>query len=112
MPFGTELRWKVFRQTDYERAGDVLSVVDSTNYIFYILGAVVFLVAVCCGPLLPFWMFFNTMQLVAHLPMIRTHLPATTNIFILEYLSIVRLQQWSVHEWFTELVGISSEESR
>ena len=48
--------------------------------------------ALCLGPLLPVWMFFNSLQLIAHLPMIRVNLPSSANIFLLEYLSIVRLQ--------------------
>ena len=43
--------------------------------LIYIAVAIAFLLALCCGPLLPFWMFLNSIILIAHLPLIKTVIP-------------------------------------
>ena len=60
--------------------------------------------------MLPVWMFFNSLQLIVHLPMMRTHMPATANLFILNYLAIVRLQIRKLNEALEELIGAESSD--
>ena len=43
------------------------------------------------GTLLPTWIFINTAQLVAHLPMLNVSLPATVHSSLLEALSFLKL---------------------
>ena len=49
------------------------------------------LLALFSGPLLSIWMFINSLQLIVHIPLISVYLPATSNLFLLELLSYVRL---------------------
>lgn len=75
VPFGTELKWKVFRQIKESEAFQVQTVTTISHYAMYIIGVLVLVLVFCVGPLLPVWMFFNSLQLFAHLPMIRANLP-------------------------------------
>ena len=45
----------------------------------------------CGGPLLPTWMFLNSMQLIFHVPLIKSDMPAHTHFFMIEYLNVLRL---------------------
>lgn len=42
------------------------------------------------GSLLPTWMFVNSLQLVAHLPLLNMSLPANAHIFMIKFLDLVR----------------------
>lgn len=42
------------------------------------------------GSLVSTWMLVNTLQLIAHLPLIATKLPANAHFFLLNLLSVVR----------------------
>jgi hypothetical protein len=44
------------------------------------------------GQALPSWMFLNSLQLVAHLPLINTAMPANLHQFLRKYLDFVRLK--------------------
>ena len=50
------------------------------------------------GSLLPTWMLINTLQLIAHTPLVNTQMPANAHYFIVKYLNIVRLDFDSVNE--------------
>ena len=50
-----------------------------------------FFLIMCGGPLLPTWMFLNSMQLIFHVPLIKSDMPAHTHFFMIEYLSVLRL---------------------
>ena len=90
VPFGTELTWRVFRQIEPSSADSVSTAQTFTSLAFWIAVIFVILLALCAGTLLPFWMFLNSLQLIAHLPMIRSNLPSQANYFLLKYLSLVR----------------------
>lgn len=61
---------------------------------------VVFLLVICCaGPLLPTWMFLNSMQLIFHVPLIKSDLPAHAHFFMVDYLTKLRLH----FDWTNEL---------
>lgn len=51
------------------------------------------------GPLLPFWMFLNSISLIAHLPLLKTDLPSLANHFLVETLNTIRLHLNSVKLW-------------
>lgn len=61
--------------------------VDSTlTYSYIVMGVIgvfLLLLALTCGTLLPFWMFLNSMQLMVHVPLIRTTLPGNAHYFFL-----------------------------
>ena len=43
------------------------------------------------GHLLPTWMFLNSLQLIVHAPMLATNMPANLHHFLVDYLSLIRL---------------------
>ena len=49
------------------------------------------LLAAFSGSLLPVWMFFNSLSLLAHVPLLSSALPTNINYFLLDYLNLVRL---------------------
>lgn len=50
------------------------------------------------GRLLPTWMFFNSLQLIVHTPLLPTHLPANVHYFLTSYLGFLRLNSLSMSE--------------
>lgn len=44
------------------------------------------------GSLLPTWMFLNSLQLIVHLPLVATLMPSNLHMFLLKYLSFMRLK--------------------
>ena len=54
------------------------------------LGFLMILPFVTIGSLLPTWMFINSLQLLAHLPLINSIMPGNAHYFLSKYLDIVR----------------------
>ena len=44
------------------------------------------------GSLLPTWMFVNSLQIVAHTPLLNSEMPGNVQYFMSDYLKIVRLR--------------------
>ena len=58
-----------------------------------------FLILCAMGPLLPTWMFLNSMQLIFHAPLIKSDMPSHAFYFMIEYLYKLRLH----FEWAKQL---------
>ena len=58
------------------------------------------------GSLLPIWMFVNTLQLIAHTPLINTAMPSNAHYFLMKYLNIVRLNISSVDQRVESSFGL------
>ena len=63
--------------------------------ICLVVGIAIF-VAAFRGSLVSTWIFINTLQLIAHVPLVATKLPANAHYFLLNLLSFVRLNFQSV----------------
>ena len=50
------------------------------------------------GPSIPAWMFINSMNLVVHLPLIRSNMPPNAQYFLKHYLDIFRVNLEFVNE--------------
>lgn len=61
------------------------------------------------GPLLPVWMFVNSLQLIVHIPLLRISIPASANLFLLDYLSFIRLNVGNLHAFLEKEIGIDSD---
>ena len=46
------------------------------------------------GSLLPAWMFYNSLQLIAHTPLISTLMPSNAHYFLMKYLNFVRITDY------------------
>lgn len=92
MEFGTKLEWKITRQISLENKRQIdesiMPVLDSALVTGMI--PIIFLIGLG-GSLLPTWMFLNSLQLIVHVPMIDAHLPASLHYFLVNYLSVIRL---------------------
>ena len=89
--FGTKLKWKIMRQLRAEDARQIDSVSDIVNTILVTSFAPMFFLIGLGGQLLPTWIFLNSLQLITHVPMIDAHLPANLHYFLVNYLTIIRL---------------------
>ena len=49
--------------------------------------------------LLPTWMFLNSLQLIAHTPLLATYMPANLNYFLIKLLKIARLNVDKIDEY-------------
>ena len=50
------------------------------------------------GRLLPTWMFLNSMQLLVHTPLLATFMPANLHVFLVDYLSVIRLSSKHIND--------------
>ena len=62
------------------------SALGFTDFLYVIIGLFIFLLVLFCGPLLPVWMFINSMQLIVHVPLLDIKLPGNAHYFILDHL--------------------------
>ena len=87
--FGTELHWRVYRQIREEEQ----SFVDNFDIILIVkLTLLVCLLPICLlGNSLPTWMFLNSLQLIATLPLLNTLIPENLHQFLSKYLDLTRL---------------------
>ena len=102
VPFGTELEWALFRQMRPEEIESIQSALTFSYVLLAITAFLLLLLVLTCGPLLPFWMFLNSLQLIVHVPLIRANIPGNAHYFLLEYLDILRLHYWSLTKWLKE----------
>ena len=83
--FGTTLYWPIFRQV----SSSELETVDSLNSILDILWfgtMLLILPVITAGSLLPTWMFINSLQIIAHMVLLKTLMPGTVHHFLDKYL--------------------------
>ena len=89
----------MFRQLKREDVESIDNVLEYSYIIMGVIGFLLLLLVLTCGPLLPFWMFLNSMQLMVHVPLIRTAIPGNAHYFFLDYLNILRFEVWSLNTW-------------
>ena len=76
--------------------------------ILFATSAIFSLILFCSnGSLLPVWMFINSFQLIAHVPLITSALPGNAHHLFLECLRILRLNFGPIDSWLRDLVGES-----
>lgn len=109
MPFGTEVNWEVFRQMQADEAEIIDDLLVFSKVILTMISILFLLLVLTCGPLLPFWMFLNSLQLLVHTPLIKANIPGNAHYFFLDYLNILRLHFWSLNLWLQELAGANKE---
>ena len=89
--FGEKLKFKIGPLVPDDTSRKVNAFASIWVTCIWIALAITFLLALFQGSLVATWIFINTMQLIAHLPLITTKLPANANYFLLKFLSTVRL---------------------
>ena len=70
-----------------------------SSIIYWVIGIAIIVLVLTFGPLLSVWMFINSMQLIAHVPLIRSKLPGNAHYFLLEHLNIIRLHFFGLNSW-------------
>lgn len=101
--FGTKLTWKILRQLGASEADAIDSLENFINSVVVLGLLPMMLILGFGGRLLPTWMFLNSLQLLAHLPMLDAHVPANLHYYLVYYLSLIRLNSkkvgYSVGAW-------------
>ena len=54
---------------------------------------------VTAGSLLPTWMFINSLQIIAHMVLLKTLMPGTAHYFLNKYLNWLRWYDSDIIEW-------------
>ena len=99
MPFGAEVKWDVIRQMPQYEIEDVETALSISHLLLIFIGVFTLLLVLSCGPLLPVWMFINSMQLIVHVPLIRAKLPGNSHFFLLDHLNILRMHFFRFNLW-------------
>jgi len=95
--YGTVLTHKLYRQIPASVA-DSIDGLDTFDFGFFAFGFSMMLPFSSIGSLLPTWMFVNALQLIAHLPLLNSNMPANAHYFLRKYLDIVRWYNSDVME--------------
>ena len=79
---GTTLSWPIVRQ--FAMQSEIDSVDEyADSLIWLLLASFLFLSPVItAGSLLPFWMFINTLQIISHMILLKTIMPANAHYFL------------------------------
>ena len=95
MPFGAEVSWEIIRQMQGDEMISVSSALSFSHTMFFITAIFILLIVLTCGPLLPVWMFINSMQLIAHVPLFNIRLPGNAHSFLLKHLEFINFRDLS-----------------
>ena len=108
VPFGTNIKWKFFRQISITEFEETNLPTQIANVVLLVIAVLAIVLALSWGPLLPVWMFFNSLQLLLHLPLLRVRIPASANLFLMQYLDLVRMHSTTINKWVENLLGLDS----
>lgn len=61
---------------------------------------VLILPVITAGSMLPTWMFINSLQIIAHLALVKTMIPANAHYFLKQYLDWLR---WYDSDFWTKM---------
>jgi len=107
--FGHEVKWPLSPLISKEQVSGVESLGSLWLALIYIAIAISFFLAIFKGSLLSTWMMINSLQLIAHLPLISVRLPANAHYFLLNFLGLVRLNFESINASIDSLSDRLSE---
>ena len=63
---------------------------------------VLILPVIAAGSLLPFWMFINSLQIIAHMPLLKSLMPANVHYFLTKFLNWLRLYEPSFVDYLDD----------
>ena len=96
--FGTTLYWPLLRQVTKDESREVDQIFNILR-LDAILTAVFILPVITAGSLLPTWMFINSAQIIAHMPLLKTMMPGNVNYFLNKFLDWLRWHDKQFIEW-------------
>ena len=80
------------------------------NAVFYVFVFLVVLMVLSWGPLLPVWMFLNSLQLIVHLPIMNVAFPANVMIILRVMMPVVMFDILEYKGSIMSYVGIEGAE--
>ena len=97
--YGTTLYWPLFRQISAEDQETLDNMEDIMRWVAL---ATLFLIlpVITAGSMLPTWMFINSLQIIAHLALVKTMIPANAHYFLKQYLDWLR---WYDSDFWTHM---------
>jgi hypothetical protein len=109
--FGEKIEWSFSHLVTEDKVSSVEYLASIWVTMIYLAVTISFFLAIFQGSLASTWMLINTLQLIAHLPLISVRLPANAHFFILNFLSLIRLNIESINESI-DAIGDTMGESR
>ena len=104
---GTTLRWPILNGIISQEEAKVIK--THKTWLRWVLIILLFVMVPFFSfstSILPTWLFLNTLQLVAHLPLLYAKMPPIINYFLLELLSFVKM------DWLANMTGQDLGDSR
>lgn len=89
--FGQQVSWQLPPLINKGSASNLEALSAFWVVLICVLLSISLLLALFQGSLVASWMLINTLQLIAHMPLLSDKLPANANYFFLNFLSILRL---------------------
>lgn len=99
---GQNIIYPVFRQVDEKEVEIVEEVQTLTNVTMTTVGSFLIFVIGIGGRDLPTWMFFNSLSLVLHVPLLPTNMPSNLHMFLIDYLNLIRMKIKSIDDWIEQ----------
>lgn len=88
--FGQTIEWTVQPLVKKSVTDNIQALANLWMTLVVLALVISFFLAVFQGSLLPTWMLVNTLQLIAHVPLISSKLPSNAHYFLLNFLGVVR----------------------
>lgn len=96
--FGTTLYWPLLRQVSKDESESVDRIFNFLRFDS-IVTALFILPVITVGSMLPTWMFINSAQIIAHMPLLKTMMPGNAHYFLNKFLEWMRWQDSEFMDW-------------
>lgn len=117
---GQSIVYPIFRQVDEEEVEIVEEVQTVTTATMSTVGSFMIFVIGIGGRDLPTWMFYNSLSLILHTPLLPTNMPTNLHIFLIDYLNFIRfkiesveqqIEQWQLKYGLIDIKSASTDDS-
>ena len=105
VPFGKKIQYPIVRQISTEKKEQIEMPLEATEIATLTILCIILLILLCAGPLLPAWMFLNSMQLLLHVPLIKSDMPAHAHFLMVDLLQKLRLHFLWTKEIQEQIIG-------
>ena len=107
---GQTLRTEIVRQVPVKEARYLSSFAVAVGYMILCFIFLGLLLAICVdADTVPFWAFYDTMQLLTHLPLANVSMPGQTAVFLSTLASMLRFNIFSIDKMVAYFLGVDFE---
>ena len=108
--FGKKINWSLTAPfVDEKEVSLMLTLANFMIALMTLAALITFVLGLFKGSLVSMWMLVNTLQIVAHLPLVSVSLPANAHYFLINLLAVVRLHFDKISSSIDDMESMVSE---